>query len=86
MGEGKKSKDAVTVHIGVSRDLQLSIEAGGEGAVKDLAKKLGMKDVTASRLKIFGTITGLADPGKLDNIRQHPGIDFVEADSIKKTL
>jgi len=74
----------VTVHIGVNRTLQSDLTSGGAAKVEELARRLHLSRVRDDRLATFGVITGEADASAIDTIRNEPGIDFVEQDSMKR--
>lgn len=71
----------VVVHVGVDRNLQSELRAGGTERVRALAEKLRLEHVREDRLEMFGILTGQADASAIDTIRNEPGVEFVEEDS-----
>jgi hypothetical protein len=69
----------VRVHVGVSRELQIKLEAGSI-SITDFTHAIGLSKVDTGRLKDFGILTGEAEAERLDDIRKRTGIDFIEED------
>jgi hypothetical protein len=69
----------VRIHVGVSRELQVKLEAGSI-VLGDFTRAIGLSKVDTARLKDFGILTGEAEAERLDDIRKRTGIDFVEED------
>jgi hypothetical protein len=75
----------VRVHVGVSRELQLKLEAGSI-AISAFTHTIGLSKVDTARLKDFGILTGEAEAERLDDIRKRTGIDFIEEDHSRRAL
>lgn len=75
----------VRIHIGVSRELQVKLEAGSVN-VRELTRAIGLRKVDTGKLKDFGILTGETDAGRLEDIRKRTGIDFVEEDRSRKAI
>jgi hypothetical protein len=75
----------VRIHIGVSRELQVKLEAGSI-TVSDFTRAIGLHRVDTGKLKDFGILTGEAEEERLDDIRKRTGIDFVEEDRSRRAL
>ncbi len=75
----------VKVHIGVSRELQVKLEAGSI-RVSDFTHAIGLSKVDTGRLKDFGILTGEADAERIDDMRKRTGIDFVEEDRTRRAM
>ncbi len=69
----------VKVHVGVSRELQVKLEAGSI-SIDDFTHAIGLSKVDTGKLKDFGILTGEAEAERLDDIRKRTGIDFIEED------
>lgn len=69
----------VRIQVGVSRELQVKLEAGSV-TVGDFAHAIGLSRVDTSKLRDFGILTGDAEADRLDDIRHRTGIDFIEED------
>lgn len=75
----------VRIHIGVSRELQVKLEAGSI-TVSEFTHTIGLSRVDTGRLKDFGILTGEAEEERLDDIRKRTGIDFVEEDRPRRMM
>jgi hypothetical protein len=75
----------VRIHIGVSRELQVKLEAGSI-TVTEFTRTIGLSKVDTGKLKDFGILTGEAEEERLDDIRKRTGIDFVEEDRPRRAL
>jgi hypothetical protein len=75
----------VRIHVGVSRELQLKLEAGSI-TVSDFTHTIGLSKVETGRLKDFGILTGEAEAERLDDIRKRTGIDFIEEDHSRRVM
>ena len=73
----------VKVHIGVSRELQVKLEAGSI-TVSDFTHAIGLSKVDTGKLKDFGILTGEAEAERIDDMRKRTGIDFVEEDRSRR--
>jgi hypothetical protein len=75
----------VRILIGVSRELQVKLEAGTV-TVGDFAHAIGLSKVDTARLKDFGILTGEVEAERLDDIRKRTGIDFVDEDRSRRAM
>jgi hypothetical protein len=75
----------VRIHVGVSRELQVKLEAGII-SVSDFTHTIGLSKVDTARLKDFGILTGEAEAERLDDIRKRTGIDFIEEDHSRRAM
>lgn len=75
----------VKIHIGLSRELQVKLEAGSV-SVGDFAHAIGLSKVDTARLKDFGILTGEVEAERLDDIRKRTGIDFIEEDRSRRAM
>jgi hypothetical protein len=75
----------VRIHIGVSRELQVKLEAGSI-TVTEFTHAIGLSKVDTGKLKDFGILTGEAEAERLDDIRKRTGIDFVEEDRSRRAM
>jgi hypothetical protein len=75
----------VKIHIGVSRELQVKLEAGSI-TVSEFTHAIGLTKVDTGKLKDFGILTGEAEAERLDDIRKRTGIDFVEEDRSRRAM
>jgi hypothetical protein len=75
----------VRILIGVSRELQVKLEAGSI-SVGDFAHAIGLSKVDTARLKDFGILTGEVEAERLDDIRKRTGIDFVDEDHSRRAV
>jgi len=75
----------VKIHIGVSRELQVKLEAGSI-TVTEFTHAIGLSKVDTGKLKDFGILTGEAEAERLDDIRKRTGIDFVEEDRSRRAM
>jgi hypothetical protein len=75
----------VKIHVGVSRELQVKLEAGSI-TVSEFTHTIGLSKVDTGKLKDFGILTGEAEAERLDDIRKRTGIDFVEEDRSRRAM
>jgi hypothetical protein len=75
----------VKVHVGVSRELQVKLEAGSI-SITDFTHAIGLSKVDTGKLKDFGILTGEAEAERLDDIRKRTGIDFIEEDRSRRVM
>jgi hypothetical protein len=75
----------VRIHIGVSRELQVKLEAGSI-TISDFAHAIGLSKVDTGKLKDFGILTGDAEAERLEDIRRRTGIDFIEEDGSRRAI
>ena len=75
----------VRIHVGVSRELQIKLEAGSI-RVSDFIHAIGLSSVDTGRLRDFGILTGDVEAERLDDIRKRTGIDFVEEDHPRRAM
>ena len=75
----------VRIHIGISRELQVKLEAGSV-TVSEFTHTIGLHKVDTGKLKDFGILTGEAEEDRLEELRKRTGIDFVEKDSSRRAM
>jgi hypothetical protein len=75
----------VRIHVGVSRELQVKLEAGSI-TVTEFTHAIGLRKVDTGKLKDFGILTGEAEAERLEDIRKRTGIDFVEEDRSRRAI
>lgn len=75
----------VRIHIGISRELQVKLEAGSV-TVSEFTHTIGLHKVDTGKLKDFGILTGETEEGRLDDLRKRTGIDFVEEDRSRRAM
>jgi hypothetical protein len=75
----------VRILIGVSRELQVKLEAGSI-TIGDFAHAIGLSKVDTARLKDFGILSGEVEAERLDDIRKRTGIDFVDEDRPRRAM
>jgi hypothetical protein len=75
----------VRILIGVSRELQVKLEAGSV-TVGDFAHAIGLSKVDTARLEEFGILAGEVDAERIDDIRKRTGIDFVDEDRSRRAM
>jgi hypothetical protein len=73
------------IHVGVSRELQVKLEAGSI-RVSDFTHAIGLSSVDTGKLKDFGILTGNIEAERLEDIRKRTGIDFVEEDRSRPAI
>lgn len=84
-GQCSVMTEIVRINVGVSRELQVKLEAGSI-TVSEFAHAIGLRQVDTGKLKDFGILTGEAEAGRLDDIRKRTGIDFVEEDRSRPAM
>ena len=75
----------VRIHVGVSRELQVKLEAGSI-TVTEFTHAIGLREVDTAKLKDFGILTGEAEAEQLEDMRKRTGIDFVEEDRSRRAI
>lgn len=75
----------VRIHVGVSRELQIKLEAGSI-TVSEFTHAIGLEKVDTGKLKDFGILTGEAEAERLSDMRKRTGIDFVEEDQPRRAF
>lgn len=75
----------VRIHIGVSRELQIKLEAGSV-TVTEFTHAIGLEKVDTGKLRDFGILTGETEEGRVADIRKRTGVDFVEEDRKRGTF
>ena len=79
------SERSVKLHIGLTRAMQERIVSGGDSALDQLARDIGITCVKSEGLKGFGILTCEADVDQIQNIGSHEGVEFVEEDGKRST-
>jgi len=75
----------VRIHVGVSRELQVKLEAGSI-TITEFTHAIGLHKVDTAKLKDFGILTGEAEAERLEDMRKRTGIDFVEEDRSRRAI
>ncbi|MGE0242022.1 MAG: hypothetical protein AB7F09_20780 [Parvibaculaceae bacterium] len=75
----------VKIHVGVSRELQVKLEAGSI-TVTEFTHAIGLSKVDTGKLKDFGILTGEVEAERLDDLRKRTGIDFIEEDGSRRAI